>query len=576
MDKPSFDKALFTPQLQAKAGILVAFAAAVQRLLRASWPLLVYLVFRISKNETLNFNGWLTAGLLLVLLAGLLIYAWLWYKNFRFYIDPVEQVFILEKGIWNKKKTIIQLHKVQQVNTSQHVIQQLMDVHSLEIETAGSAEPEIQIKAVTQATATALKAYLMESRTDDVVDEMQDRNSGSGRNLEAGDDPDKPSGYQAVDDRRNGTSVHRAISDSNSASEGDAAGDPFKKNAQRNDGHRVAGPNPPASASTRHSLLLAIPLRRLFLFGISTNYIESFFVLAGFFFTLYDDFKSLFSQEVTGNRLQELAGPLSSTFFYVLLIGSLLLLIFVFNLMRSILPYYDFRIFHKKEGLHLAYGLLKQKKLLLRLQKVKLVRLSQNPIQALWRLHRLTVQQTISPEQQNRNSTIVIPACTDEEAGQLTHLFFNGQPQRGQTFRPDIRKIIPLLLVSLLLLALLTGFLWSNAQIWWHWMLLPGYILLSSRMIYLAYRNNALYVHPDYILYQRGIWTKELTILRPDRIQSINLRQVLWHQKPGIGHLTMHTAGGSVSFRYGKFPELKALADYWLYQIEVDPRRQEI
>src|SRR5690606_25278041 len=118
-----------------------------------------------GKRETPDFNGWLAAGLLL-LLPGLLLYAWIWYRNFQFYIDPLEEVFVLQRGVWNKKKTLIQLNRIQQVNSSQHVIQQLLDVHTLEIETAGSAEPEIRIKAVKQATVEALKAYLMEHRAE--------------------------------------------------------------------------------------------------------------------------------------------------------------------------------------------------------------------------------------------------------------------------------------------------------------------------------------------------------------------------------------------------------------------------
>lgn len=560
VSKTAIDKNLFVPQRQAAAGILVAFAGALQQLFKISWPLFIYLILSLHKRETPDFIDGLGAGLLL-LLPGLLLYAWIWYRNFQFYIDPVEQVFVLQKGIWNKKKTLIHLNRIQQVNSSQHVIQQLLDVHTLEIETAGSAEPEIRIKAVKQATVDALKTYLMEQRVENGVPK-------TGVSPEA-DVPSEADASPKAD----------ASPEAGAPSEADA---PSEAAASPEAGHRPGRPGQdtgPADAvkqGPESGPVYAVPLRRLFLFGMSANYLESALILVGFFLTLYDDFNNLLSEEQIGDHFRVLAGPVSSAFSYIFLFIGLLLLVFAFNLLRSVLPYYDFRIFHKRPGFHLTYGLLKQKNLLLHLQKIKLVRLSQNRVQALWGLHRLTVQQSISPGQDERSSTIVVPACTDSEAGHLIKLFFSAQPVQGRMFRPDIRKLLSMIGMVMIPLALFLVVLLTKDLPAIYGLAIPLYLAFSGCMVYLAYRNNALYVHPDFILYRRGAWTNEVTILRPDRIQSVSLRQTLWHRKAGVGHLALHTAGGSLTFRYGRFPEMQALADYLLATIESDPAPQEV
>src|SRR5690606_5045098 len=89
--------------------------------------------------------------------------AWLRYRNFLFHIDETQGEFVLTEGIFNKTRTVIALDKIQQVHISQSVLQNLIGVHALSIDTAGSSTTEVKIKAISHPLALALKERLLDT-----------------------------------------------------------------------------------------------------------------------------------------------------------------------------------------------------------------------------------------------------------------------------------------------------------------------------------------------------------------------------------------------------------------------------
>jgi putative membrane protein len=77
------------------------------------------------KFDELN-KVYLLLGTVLVVLR---IVAYLKYQNFTF-LDNENEEFIINEGIFNKTKTIIQLNRIQQVNINQSLIQRLVGVMS--------------------------------------------------------------------------------------------------------------------------------------------------------------------------------------------------------------------------------------------------------------------------------------------------------------------------------------------------------------------------------------------------------------------------------------------------------------
>lgn len=148
----------YQPQRQALIGIVTNFIYSVVKLFRAFVPL--FLIFALKDADQGGFD-W--SGILkyLWILPILLILAFLNYRFFVFYIDQETESFVIERGVLNKTKTIIQLHKIQQVNINQSFIKKLFNVYSIEIDSAGSKAKEGVIQSVSNELAQELKKTLL-------------------------------------------------------------------------------------------------------------------------------------------------------------------------------------------------------------------------------------------------------------------------------------------------------------------------------------------------------------------------------------------------------------------------------
>jgi putative membrane protein len=147
-----FDK----PQRQSSVGILVLFVDTFYQYGRAFGPFLFIYVLKFNVVNKLHLILSLIA---LVLVIGVIAY--LKYLNFTFYVDHNKNEFIIQEGVFNKTNTTVQLYKIQQVNITQNLLQRVINVYSLEVDTAGGNDKEGRIKAISHALAVELKSALL-------------------------------------------------------------------------------------------------------------------------------------------------------------------------------------------------------------------------------------------------------------------------------------------------------------------------------------------------------------------------------------------------------------------------------
>lgn len=160
------------PQRQSLPGILVMFTNTLQKTVRAFWPmLLIFIVNFNTLNKFVIFGS--IAGVVVVI--GVISY--LQYLFFTFHIDEEINEFVIQKGVLNKTRITIQLHKIQQVNINQSLIQRIVGVHKLEIDTAGSDKKEASISAISHELATILKERLIHhSQQETIIDSEKNPN----------------------------------------------------------------------------------------------------------------------------------------------------------------------------------------------------------------------------------------------------------------------------------------------------------------------------------------------------------------------------------------------------------------
>ena len=146
------------PQRQSQAGLVLIFASTLYRFVRNLWVLLIYFFVRQTDQSMLLLIG-LGTGVVLLLLLG---YSILSFLKFKFHIDETNKEFVLEKGVFDSDVTNIPFGKIQQVNFKRSILQRVIGVYSLVIETAGSQEKEVEIKALSEEKANALADRLMD------------------------------------------------------------------------------------------------------------------------------------------------------------------------------------------------------------------------------------------------------------------------------------------------------------------------------------------------------------------------------------------------------------------------------
>ncbi|NVK51671.1 MAG: PH domain-containing protein [Flavobacteriaceae bacterium] len=143
---------------QSPKGVLIIYLQLLYKALKVTWILLFLFIQRFSKFSE-SALIYIYVGLIVVLLF-ILIRAYLIYKNFVFKID--NGYFVLKEGILKKKNTSVSFDRIQNINFKQNIVQQLINVYEVNIETAGSKDTEIAIKALSFDKAQALKEALSE------------------------------------------------------------------------------------------------------------------------------------------------------------------------------------------------------------------------------------------------------------------------------------------------------------------------------------------------------------------------------------------------------------------------------
>ena len=112
----------------------------------------------------------LIAGIIILII--LIIHSVLYYLNFYFYIENGE--FILKKGYLQKKQLSIPLDRIQNINSKQNVLQQILKVSAIEIDTAGTVSKELKIHALDASSANVLSDIIVQHKKSDELDESEE------------------------------------------------------------------------------------------------------------------------------------------------------------------------------------------------------------------------------------------------------------------------------------------------------------------------------------------------------------------------------------------------------------------
>lgn len=149
-----------SPSRQSAKGIIVIFGVSAYKVIKGLAIAFVALFLKyIGSDRALHLSNPVFILSCIGFIVLFLLIAILRYLNFKFFLK--DNYFFLRKGVFNKEEISVSTDKIQNIYITQNVIQQLINVVSLSIETAGDDKTEIEISALSREKAKALKEQLL-------------------------------------------------------------------------------------------------------------------------------------------------------------------------------------------------------------------------------------------------------------------------------------------------------------------------------------------------------------------------------------------------------------------------------
>lgn len=489
------------PQRQSASGIIVLFVNTLQKTIRAIALPILLIIFRSKNSGNLAIS--MIAGLILLIII-LAIITYLKYQKFSFFLDEEKQEFVINEGVFNKSTLSIQLNKIQQVNINQSLLQRIVGVYSLEIDTAGSEKKEANIKAIDHTTALELKQRLLsksyhhnESTADDKTESQQDTatpflNLSIPTLLKVGITTNYGASLVLLGGFILG--LIQLIKDYKAQFEIDKS----QIEALLSRGFTFY------SAATLVLLALFIVL--------ATNIIRT--LVKYYDFRISKQNNALAISSGLFNRKNILLKP---------------------NKVQ--LSAYSQNFFQKK------FNLLNI--------KIKQARYDTADKEE----HKKTDVEIPGCDATERNE--ILEMIYQQIPATGLALFPN---YRFIFLQMMLWVVIPVLIFCGI------AFVHPAYQLYLIWAI--PYVIMVSIMLYFEFKRHRLYVNEAFIIKRSGIWDVQHEIIEPHKIQAITAKQYFWHKKADVGHLLLHTAAGIIHFKYGNYTKITQMVNFWTYKIE--------
>jgi putative membrane protein len=85
---------------------------------------------------------------------------------------------------------------------------------------------------------------------------------------------------------------------------------------------------------------------------------------------------------------------------------------------------------------------------------------------------------------------------------------------------------------------------------------------------YFFRRNFRLFVAPDALQVNSGIWGRKVQIVQWYKAQQVRLQQSIYQRSKGLASLKLSTAGGTITIPYIPLALAQQIQDYTLYEVE--------
>lgn len=493
------------PQKLDKKAFFLILTKTLWTIIKSFGPIaLIFLVKGMPEKNNYLIYAFLA---LILFVAGIKLFVDYYFFTYQIVNDEL----IIKEGWLTKSTTVVKFDKIHEVNLSQKFIHKLIGLYFVGIDSAGSSKTEISINGISHQKALALKEIL----TNEIID-----------------------------------------------------GSVLAQDLLMNFVEQGNGKQKEMEFSSR---TIKISISSLVKIGITRNYIQTFGILLAFSFQIIDQIQDLFYDKDENSVYEEISKVSSEKYLGILgvvIVLGVILIVITFNLVRTIITYYNYQLQLKNGQISASYGLTDSHLISVPSNKVQLFTYQQNYFQRIMNLFEIKIKQVDSSEDDKRKKGLLIPGANFQELNEIFEIVYRKKIEKSDFYmKPSLRK----LLVKLIFLSIpfiLGIFLLYYFEQWVYSFVLIGIFVLISFLLTIGFRNEKLFIHEDALILEKGIWDISTSYLHISKIQQFSLEQSYFQEKKQLGSLTLHTAGGAITLSYYAFSDIKHLANKWTFQIE--------
>ena len=469
------------------------------RALQKASRLAITLVFVGSVGTEVGFSSALVAAGIGGAIALALAYEFAYYRRYQYTFT--DDTFDIESGVLNRREREIPYGRVQNVDISRNIIQRLLGLSAINLETAGGGSTEAAIRYVTADAATTIQ------------DELRRRKRG--------DDQRRRTEAEAADSaERDGTDDDSEATDSATTRE-------------------VDEPN--------EELLFEISPSELALAGILSFDPR----VPGLLFAVFTGsipFVSPVVPEPAAVATTGLDPTLVLFVMGVVLLVGLVVLSWVVGAISAVVNYWGFRLTRSETELRYERGLLQRYSGTIPFEKIQTVTISDNPLKRRAGYATLAVETAgYAPGQANdRGSEAAVPIAGHDRIRRLAAEIdgcetggFNQPPKRIR------RRYLARYLIAL---AGVTGLLYAASISVTRLAALPWYlplvgVFLAPIAAHYKWLHRGYRLGTNHLVTRNGVWNRETKRVPYHRLQTVIDSRTLFQRRWRVATVIGDTAG---------------------------------
>lgn len=326
---------------------------------------------------------------------------------------------------------------------------------------------------------------------------------------------------------------------------------------------------PPA----RDILVMHLSFSDLLRLGLSANHVQTFFIILAFSFSQLQNLEEVFGDRVI-RAVRDSSTAVGVSASSISLVVALVLCISVLvSMMRILLSYFDFQLTETAQGYKVKAGLINTRQNLVPFSKVQYISWEANWIRRKIGIYNMEFHQVMSDDQNNKKQRVKVPLTQSVYIDKLlSHYHVRVQPVAAADYgihqayiarRTLFRGILPVALLLTILLLIK----------WNPWFFLIAlWIPIVALHLFLFRRNFRLYVAPDALQVNSGIWGRKTQIVRWCKTQQVFLEQSIYQRRKALATLYLSTAGGTITIPYIPLKLARQIQNYALYEVERSER----